>query len=240
MNTWCLTTNQTWTPRRGRSAAGEPGVPAVQRALGLPHPGVQGGSGEDEGEGRAADQLRPQQLLLRSGVRLRRRSQRSCTPLARHGGQRSRSRHVEAASRRPLRGRAGPAPAVGATALSLGRPGRGSAGGAGGSAVGRRFWRRREGIVTKSWGQGLATMNAVAAWTIMLALHAAGTPAPGAVGMTDRDRTPGSVPSPRARGLEPARPRTLGDPTPVAPLPTFGSPRVCNFRRPRVCNFDGR
>ena len=41
-------------------------------------------------------------------------------------------------------------------------------------------------------------MNDVAAWTIMLALQAAGTPAPGAVGMTDRDPTPGSVPSPRA------------------------------------------
>ncbi len=61
---------------------------------------------------------------------VRRRSERSCTPLAGHGGQRSRSRHVEAASRGPLRARAGSAPAVGGTALSLGRPGRGSAGGA--------------------------------------------------------------------------------------------------------------
>ena len=59
--------------------------------------------------------------------------------------------------------------------------------------------------MTKSWGQGLATMNAVAAWPIMLALHAAGTPVPGAVGMTARDRTPGSVPSPRAGvGARPA------------------------------------
>ncbi len=59
--------------------------------------------------------------------------------------------------------------------------------------------------MTKRWGQGLATMNAVAAWTIMLALHAAGTPAPGAVGMTDRDRATGSVPSPRAGvGARPA------------------------------------
>ena len=88
-----------------------------------------------------------------------------------------------------------------ADATPCGRAGQG----AGGSAVGRRFWRRREGIVTKRWGQGLATMNAVAAWTIMLALHAAGTPAPGAVGMTARDRAPGSVPSPRAGvGARPA------------------------------------
>ena len=36
-------------PRRGRSAAGEPGVPEVQRALGLPHPGVQGDRAKTKG-----------------------------------------------------------------------------------------------------------------------------------------------------------------------------------------------
>ena len=44
--------------REGGLAAGEPGVPAVQRPLGLPHPGVQGGPCADEGEGGATDQLR--------------------------------------------------------------------------------------------------------------------------------------------------------------------------------------
>ena len=60
-------------PSGGRAAAGEPGVPALRRPLGLPHPGVQAGPRADEGEGGATDPLRAQQLLLRSGVRLRRR-----------------------------------------------------------------------------------------------------------------------------------------------------------------------
>ena len=47
------------------------GVPALQRPLGVPDPGVPPVPGPDEGQGRAADPLHPEQLLLRPGLPLR-------------------------------------------------------------------------------------------------------------------------------------------------------------------------
>ena len=57
-------------PREGRPAGGEPGVPALQRPLGVPDPCMPPVPGPDEGQGRAAGQLHPEELLLRPGLRV--------------------------------------------------------------------------------------------------------------------------------------------------------------------------
>ena len=98
------------------------------------------------------------------------------------------------------------------------------------SAVGRRLQRRRDGIVTRTGGRRLVV--AVAGWSIMLGTSSAWLPTTGPHG----PRKPLGLVG-VANRMESARQHTSGDPTPAAPLPTFGSPGVCNFRRPRVCNF---
>ena len=65
----------------------------------------------------------PKELVLRPGVRLRRRPQRPDTPVARHRGQRSHPRHAEGAAGRPVRERAAAPDAIGPLVI----PPRGSA-----------------------------------------------------------------------------------------------------------------
>ena len=79
--------------------------------------------GPDEGEGRAAGPLYPGQLLLRSGVRVRRRPQRADPAVARRRGQRSGPRHAEGARGGPVRAGAVLSESPGSLAL----PSRGAA-----------------------------------------------------------------------------------------------------------------
>ena len=78
--------------------------------------------GPDQGQGRAADPLPPEQLLLWTGLRFRRRSQRTGPAVVGPGGQRPDPRHAEAAAGRPVRGGAPTLNAFGSLALPTGGP----------------------------------------------------------------------------------------------------------------------
>ena len=90
--------------RRGRPAA-QRGVPALRQALGVRSPRLPTLPGEDEGQGRAPDPLHPGELLLRTQLRQRRRSQRAGRGLAGGHGQRAPAWHDGGAPYRPLRAR---------------------------------------------------------------------------------------------------------------------------------------
>ena len=108
---------------RGRTADREPGVPALQPALALPDPRMPSVPGPDEGEGRAAGPLYPGQLLLRPGVRVRRRPQRADPAVARWRGERSDPRYAEGARGGSIRPREVVLESLGSLAL----PSRGAA-----------------------------------------------------------------------------------------------------------------
>ncbi|MCY4645531.1 MAG: IS21 family transposase [Gammaproteobacteria bacterium] len=107
----------------GRTADREPGVPALQPPLALPDPRMPSVPGPDEGEGRAAGPLYPGQLLLRSGVRVRRRPQHADPAVARWRGERSDPRYAEGARGGPVRPREAKLESPGSLAL----PSRGAA-----------------------------------------------------------------------------------------------------------------
>ena len=91
-------------PARGRWTTGrEPGVPALQLPLAFPDPGVPSVPGPDEGQGRAVHPLHSGQLLLRPGLRLRRRPERADAAVARRRGQHSSPWDAEGARDRPVR-----------------------------------------------------------------------------------------------------------------------------------------
>ena len=79
--------------RRRRRPGAERGVPAVRCARGVPAALVPPLSGKDEGQGRASDPLHPRELLLRTLVRERRRSERAGRALAGGHGQCAPARH---------------------------------------------------------------------------------------------------------------------------------------------------
>lgn len=93
------------TSGRGRTVDREPGVPALQPPLALPDPRMPSVPGPDQGEGRAVGPLYPGQLLLRPGVRGRRRPQRADPAVARWRGARSDPRYPEGARGGPVRPR---------------------------------------------------------------------------------------------------------------------------------------
>ena len=106
--------------RRAARLAGECRVPALRRALGLPHPRLPAVPREDQGQGRAPGALPARELPLRPRVPRRRRSQRAG---ARTGsttrGECARARHDAGAPARALRARrARRAPAARAAAVS--------------------------------------------------------------------------------------------------------------------------
>ena len=105
----------------GRPPGGEPGVPGLQRPLGLPDPGVPPVPRADEGQGRAPGPLRAGELLLRPGLRVRRRPQRAGAAMARRGRQRAGPRNARGAHRRPLRAGAAAARPPGPASIPAGR-----------------------------------------------------------------------------------------------------------------------
>ena len=91
--------------RDRRQAARERRVHALRRALGLPHPRLPAVSGQDQGQGRAADRLRAGELLLRPQLPQRRRSQCAGAVVAGADGQRPHPSDYRRGAARALRAR---------------------------------------------------------------------------------------------------------------------------------------